>query len=320
MHFIQKIGHTLSHITLFLAVSCFYHCSKSTVEKADLNSGTKPIKKIIPKASIKPDAVQVDDDSSTEEDSSAEDDETIVINADDMFLKLGESDIKLHLRRVPKGSFMMGITDARYKQLLVDYAALAITKDDEVIDEAARSMSIEHDYFIGKYEVSKEQFAQFDSDLEYSEEEKNIPITNISEERVFEFCAWLSKQYEGYEIRVPTETEWEYAAKGATEDMYTWGMEYDKNKANLESDQLLAVGSKVDSDSWIGASDMLGNASEICSIDDVYQKNDEYAVVSARGGRYFSDHLSSTTTTRHLLYNAERDDVGFRIVVVPLEK
>ncbi len=312
MHFYGKIKRSLNYTVIVMAFCFFCSCNMSIAAKDNSNTGVKPGIKTVPSKQTQVVTAQ-------EEANLPEENEDITINDDDMFLKLGDSQIKLHLRRVPKGSFNMGISEEQYKDLLRKYDALAITKDDEIIDDTARKVSIEQDYFIGKYEVSKEQYAQFDPSYDYPEKEKNIPMTNISVEQANEFCAWLNKQYENYEIRLPKEIEWEYAAKGATENTYTWGMDYDKSKANLESEQLLAVGSKPESDSWVGASDMLGNATEMCSIDEVYQRNDEYASVSARGGRYFSDDLNATTTTRHLLYSGQRVDVGFRIVAIPLE-
>ena len=62
---------------------------------------------------------------------------------------------------------------------------------------------------------------------------------------------------------LPSEAQWEYAARGPSSSIFPWGADWDESKANVvDSDGLTAVGSFPDGASWVGALDMAGNAME----------------------------------------------------------
>ncbi|MBA3824214.1 MAG: SUMF1/EgtB/PvdO family nonheme iron enzyme [Ktedonobacterales bacterium] len=57
------------------------------------------------------------------------------------------------------------------------------------------------------------------------------PVVNVSWLNVVAYAAWLSQQT-GQKWRLPTEAEWEYAARGTDGRFYPWGSQWDKNRAN----------------------------------------------------------------------------------------
>ena len=88
------------------------------------------------------------------------------------------------------------------------------------------------------------------------------PIVNVSWNDAAAYCAWAKG-------RLPTEAEWEYAARGPTSRLYPWGDQtpdqsravYDKTSGG----RIALVGSKPAGASWCGALDLAGNVWEWCS-------------------------------------------------------
>jgi len=97
-------------------------------------------------------------------------------------------------------------------------------------------------FAMGKYEVT---FAEYDQFAEATGRSKpddygwgrgNRPVIYVSWDDVTAYAEWLTQQT-GYQYRLPTEAEWEYAARGGTQTKYWWGNEVGTNNANCSSDQ-----------------------------------------------------------------------------------
>ena len=59
----------------------------------------------------------------------------------------------------------------------------------------------------------------------------NRPVINVSWQEAADYAAWLSQQT-GKVYRLPSEAEWEYAARAGTETAYWWGDDIGVNRAN----------------------------------------------------------------------------------------
>jgi len=98
-------------------------------------------------------------------------------------------------------------------------------------------VAIKKDFAIGRHEVT---FAEWDKCVaaggcKYSPPDPtwgrgNEPVSNISWDDAKEFVAWLAKTT-GKPYRLPTEAEWEYAARGGSTLPYWWGKEVGKGRA-----------------------------------------------------------------------------------------
>jgi len=95
-------------------------------------------------------------------------------------------------------------------------------------------------FAMGKYEVT---FAEYDKFAEATGRKKpddqgwgrdNRPVINVSWHDATAYAEWLSQQT-GQTYRLPTEAEWEYAARAGTKTKYWWGNEIGTNKANCSN-------------------------------------------------------------------------------------
>lgn len=126
-------------------------------------------------------------------------------------------------------------------------------------------------YFISKYEIT---FKQYDTFCEEKNSPKpsdegwgrhSRPVVNITVDQAGSFCSWLSKKT-GKRIFLPSEAQWEKAARGTDQRRYPWGNSPpDCNRANhCCGNQTQPVGTFKAGVSPYGVQDMAGNVAEWC--------------------------------------------------------
>jgi formylglycine-generating enzyme required for sulfatase activity len=158
--------------------------------------------------------------------------------------------------------------------------------------------------------------------------EGSLPVSNVTFDDARAFAAWRSKR-DGLQYRLPTENEWEFAARGGDPSrVYPWGRSWAEGSANLDTGGPRPVGSFPRGRTPQGVEDMLGNVWEWTSSEAaMYPGNDrtvlrpeERGKLVVRGGS-FKNRLDGdepvTTTARRFVARTFRDpSLGFRLVRV----
>jgi formylglycine-generating enzyme required for sulfatase activity len=172
---------------------------------------------------------------------------------------------------IPPGEFMMGQTDEEKKWLITKVGREEY--NSYYTNEIPLHKVYLDGYWIGKYEVT---FAQYDrycneTKIEKPDDEgwgrENRPVIIISWDGAAAYCDWLSQKI-GLKFKLPTEAQWEKAARGNDQRKYPWGSrEPDKNLANFSGniDKTTPVDSYPAGASPYGLLDMAGNVWEWCS-------------------------------------------------------
>lgn len=155
---------------------------------------------------------------------------------------------------------------------------VAITGSEIALGGGDTKLPIERvvvkNFSIAETEVTNAQYAEFLKETGHSappgwketdfpKGTENFPVTNVSYQDALDFCKWLEKKI-GFPVRLPSEAEWELAARGATGQKYPWGGEWNKEAAVSKETggKIAAVKSFSINRSPFGAFDMAGNVWE----------------------------------------------------------
>ena len=149
--------------------------------------------------------------------------------------------IGMQFNNIPAGRFYMGSC-----KLSGDCPSGAGVDDEADDDETPQhEVHIRRGFRMGVHEVTVGQFKQYiaaagrddllsDDFIEWNDSGDRAPVSYVSWHDAQGFIGWLNKKEGTRAYRLPSEAEWEYAARAGTRTRYSWGDEIGRNRANCD--------------------------------------------------------------------------------------
>ena len=238
-----------------------------------------------------------------------------------------DSPISLLLVRIPAGEFLMGSDSAKDK--------------DARKDELPQHSVHVPDFHIGKYPVTNLQYKAFVQATkqhapDYWDGEKipggeeDHPVVLVSWKDAVAFCAWLSQEAK-QPFRLPTEAEWEKAARGTDGRIYPWGNDPPHSQRCHYAGKVQGTSPvghySPQGDSAYGCAGMAGNVWEWCHslyvpypyyVHDGREKAEIVDDRVMRGGSWQSPPSEMRCAHRRNLHPLRKDITrGFRVAMGP---
>jgi formylglycine-generating enzyme required for sulfatase activity len=155
---------------------------------------------------------------------------------------------------IPAGTFEMGSSE------MFDF------------ERPVHQVSIGKPFYLGRREVTFQEWdgCADDGGCNYRPDDRGLgrgmrPVTDVNWNDAVGYMAWLSRKT-GQTYRLPSEAEWEYAARSGTTTTYPWGKTVEKDRANCVGCTTEPLRKTIDTGSYpanaYGLFDMAGNAAE----------------------------------------------------------
>jgi formylglycine-generating enzyme required for sulfatase activity len=197
---------------------------------------------------------------------------------------------------VPEGPFTLGITDDQLYSLGYDKAAVAKWRN-QYGERYALEQRLPA-YFIDRHLVTNQQYRQFMQESNRSRKPRVLdsdlwgdpgqPVVAVNWTDATEYAAWVGE-------RLPSEEEWEKAARGTDARIFPWGDDFTAPRCNCYEaglDCTSIVGGFPDSASPYGVHDLAGNVWEMTTG---RWDNERFVM---RGGAYLTYIRFCRTTAR----------------------
>ena len=238
---------------------------------------------------------------------------------------------------IPGGPFTMGVDRTQDPQAF-DNERWSAAQGAGTVDEAS--------FFIGRYEVTVGEFTRFAQATKWPVDPRALaqpadhPVAFVSWPDALAYCRWLQGELKaqappqvaqaianGWRVTLPTEAQWEKAARGGDGRRFPWGNDPRRDRANFGSQAPVPVGSAACPECAYGLSDMAGNVWEWTRspmqpypydpADDRANLEQDALWVMRGGGYADGPQLLRTTTRGAAEPGARRPFIGFRVVVSP---
>ncbi len=238
---------------------------------------------------------------------------------------------------IPAGPFTMG-SNPTLDRLAYENERWSNTRRQGLVDL--------EDFYIARYEVTAAQFSAFQQERPElvsaltTITPSDLPVTNITWPEALAYTRWLQQKLEdspytpdalakylasGGQVSIPSEAEWEKAARGSDGRIFPWGNQPSTEFANYGSSAILPVGSKLCRECAHGLQDMSGNVWELTrsplqpypfNPDDDVEDLSEDALWVMRGGSFADGVGNVRAAVRGGVDPSVRNStIGFRVVI-----
>ena len=237
---------------------------------------------------------------------------------------------------IPAGLFTMG-SDPNIDSMAYENERWSLTQKQGVVDVPR--------FYIGRFEVTTAQFKTFVNETDRTVNVSLLPqnplspIVNITWADALAYCRWLQQKLktnnaippvienllsQGWIITLPTEAQWEKAARGENGQLFPWGNEITTDFANFSAKGIKPVGSMLCKQCAYGLADMSGNVWELTRSpylpypfsNDAAVDLTSDALFVMRGGS-FSDSIGNVRAAIRggIDPGVRNNAIGFRIVL-----
>ncbi|CAN5747711.1 hypothetical protein BH24ACI1_BH24ACI1_00780 [soil metagenome] len=221
---------------------------------------------------------------------------------------------------IPPGEFQMGVKKEEME-------------GGPYMGQTLHTVKIKQEFYIGKFEVTQAQWKTLmgKNPSEFQNCGGDCPVENIRWNDAKAFIKKLNEKKDGYKYRLPSEAEWEYAARAGTTTKHYWGDDMERKLWQYYAHHVEFSPAKVGSylPNAFGLYDVSGNVWEMC--EDVWRRDfanltddsspnlqgDPVFRVEKGGGWGESSNELRTSRRNDIYVESVNYAIGFRVVAIP---